>query len=82
MPPGHIVPVVDSPISAASCETKPEADLEKRIKTIETCLLSMAGRSKSSAEPGNQDAAKEYELAFASLAGLIASNPHSARNIG
>jgi hypothetical protein len=71
MPPGDIVPAVDSPISAASCETKPEADLEKRKKRIETCLLSLAGRSKSPAEPGNQDAAKEYELAVASLAELI-----------
>jgi hypothetical protein len=71
MPPSNMVPVIDSSISAASCETKPEADLEKRKKRIETCLLSLAGRSKSPAEPGNQDAAKEYELAVASLAELI-----------
>src|SRR5438270_12573350 len=70
MAPGDI-PVVDRPISAASCEIKPEADVEKRIEKIETCLLSLAGRSKSPAGPGNQDTAKEYELAVASLAELI-----------
>jgi hypothetical protein len=75
MPPEHIVPTVDSPISAASCETKPEADLEKRIKAIETCLLSLAGSSKSSAQAGKQDAATGYELAVASLAELIHHTP-------
>jgi hypothetical protein len=32
MLPGDVVPPVARPISAASCETKPEIDLEKRIK--------------------------------------------------
>ena len=62
---------MDSPIGAVSCATKPEADVEERKKSIETCLLSLAGRAKSSDEAGNQDAAKECESAVASLAELI-----------
>jgi hypothetical protein len=62
---------MDSPIGAVSCATKPEADVEERKNRIEACLLSLAGRSKSSDEAGNQDAAQEYELAVASLAELI-----------
>jgi hypothetical protein len=56
MPPGHIVPAVD---------------LEKRIKAIETCLLSLAERPKSSVESSDQEAAKEYEFAVASLGELV-----------
>jgi hypothetical protein len=50
---------------------KTRREHEKRIKAIETCLLSLAGNSRSSPQAGKQDAATGYELAVASLAELI-----------
>jgi hypothetical protein len=71
VPSTNTVPPTETPIRAITCATKPEADLEERMRRVETCLLSLAGRSKSRDEVGNEDAAREYQLAVASLTELI-----------
>jgi hypothetical protein len=71
MPFFNTASAISSPIDAEACVTRTEADIDERRKRIETCLLSLAGRPKSRDEARDQDAAKEYELAVASLAELV-----------